>query len=132
MQRSLRMLWFGSSIRAERRSMRRGRGSMRDEWPVPRVVCIGESMAVLLPDVPGPLESVGSFALSVGGAESNVACALSALGVPSAWVSRVGADGFGRRLVGELAARGVDTSGGIVDPVLPTGLYLKETGGASL
>ncbi|MFL6113696.1 MAG: sugar kinase [Catenulispora sp.] len=97
------------------------------ETPAARVACIGESMAVLLPDVPGPLEGVGSFAVSVGGAESNVACALSALGVPSAWVSRVGDDGFGRRLTRELAARGVDTSGVIVDPVLPTGLYLKET-----
>lgn len=103
---------------------------MRDEEaerPVPWVACVGESMAVLLPDAPGPLESVGSFALSVGGAESNVACALTALGVSSAWVSRVGDDGFGRRLTRELTARGVDTSGVIVDPALPTGLYLKET-----
>lgn len=97
------------------------------ERPAPWVACVGESMAVLLPDGPGPLESVGSFALSFGGAESNVACALTALGVPSAWISRVGDDGFGRRLTGELAARGIDTSGVIVDPVLPTGLYLKET-----
>ncbi|MBW8803760.1 MAG: sugar kinase [Catenulisporales bacterium] len=106
---------------------------MRDEGaetPAPWVACIGESMAVLLPDAPGPLEGVGSFAASVGGAESNVACALSALGVPSAWVSRVGDDGFGRRLTRELAARGVDTSGVIVDPALPTGLYLKETSGS--
>jgi 2-dehydro-3-deoxygluconokinase len=97
---------------------------MRDE--APWAVCVGESMAVLLPDVTGPLETVGSFALSVGGAESNVACALRALGVPSAWVSRVGDDGFGRRLVNDLAARGVDASGVVVDPVLPTGLYVKE------
>ncbi|WP_344658085.1 sugar kinase [Catenulispora subtropica] len=94
----------------------------------PWAVCVGESMAALLPDVPGPLEGVGSFTVSVGGAESNVACALHALGVPSAWVSRVGDDGFGRRLTGELASRGVDTSGVIVDPVLPTGLYFKEIG----
>ena len=93
-------------------------------------VCVGESMAALLPDVPGPLDAVESFAVSAGGAESNVACALRALGVPSAWVSRVGDDGFGRRLVGELARRGVDTSGVAVDPLRPTGLYLKETGGS--
>ncbi|NUP51527.1 MAG: sugar kinase [Catenulispora sp.] len=104
---------------------------MREEKSAPWAVCVGESMAALLPDGPGPLETVGAFAVSVGGAESNVACALSALGVPSAWVSRVGDDGFGRRLTGELAARGVDTSGVLVDPVLPTGLYLKETGGSA-
>jgi 2-dehydro-3-deoxygluconokinase len=96
----------------------------------PWAVCVGESMAALLPDVPGPLDGVESFAVSAGGAESNVACALRALGVPSAWVSRVGDDGFGRRLVGEVARRGVDTSGVAVDPARPTGLYLKETGGS--
>ena len=104
---------------------------MRDEQALPWAVCVGESMAALLPDGPGPLETVGGFAVSVGGAESNVACALSALGVPSAWISRVGDDGFGRRLTGDLAARGVDTSGVIVDPLLPTGLYFKETGGSA-
>ncbi|MBS2533403.1 sugar kinase [Catenulispora sp. NF23] len=97
----------------------------------PWAVCIGESMAALLPDAPGPLDGVESFAVSAGGAESNVACALRALGVPSAWVSRVGADGFGRRLVGEVTRHGVDTSGVAVDAARPTGLYLKETGGSA-
>lgn len=33
----------------------------------PAAVCVGESMAVLLPDRPGPLESVERFSLSAGG-----------------------------------------------------------------
>ncbi|MFJ8474593.1 sugar kinase [Kitasatospora sp. NPDC094011] len=99
--------------------------------PPPTAVCVGESMAVLLPDRPGPLEAVENFRLSVGGAESNVAGALAALGVPTAWLSRVGDDGFGRRLLAEVAARGVDVSGVTVDPHRPTGLYLKEVGGAT-
>ncbi|WP_078860081.1 sugar kinase [Streptomyces rubellomurinus] len=99
--------------------------------PPPAAVCVGESMAVLLPDRPGPLEAVETFRLSVGGAESNVAGALAALGVPAAWISRVGDDGFGRRLLAELAARGVDVSAVSVDPHRPTGLYLKEVGGAT-
>ncbi|MEE1782013.1 sugar kinase [Streptomyces sp. SP17BM10] len=97
----------------------------------PAAVCVGESMAVLLPDRPGPLEAVDSFRLSVGGAESNVAGALAALGVPTAWISRVGDDGFGRRLLAEVAARGVDVSAVAVDPHRPTGLYLKEVGGST-
>ncbi|MFD0350322.1 sugar kinase [Kitasatospora aburaviensis] len=97
----------------------------------PTAVCVGESMAVLLPDRPGPLESVEGFRLSVGGAESNVAAALAALGVSSAWISRVGDDGFGRRLLAELAARGVDVSAVAVDRHRPTGLYLKEVGGST-
>ncbi|MFE6053780.1 sugar kinase [Kitasatospora sp. NPDC056446] len=99
--------------------------------PPPTAVCVGESMAVLLPDRPGPLESVETFRLSVGGAESNVAGALAALEVPTAWISRVGDDGFGRRLVAEVAARGVDVSAVAVDPHRPTGLYLKEVGGST-
>ncbi|MEE1822533.1 sugar kinase [Streptomyces sp. BE20] len=107
-------------------------GDVRDGAPAtPAAVCVGESMAVLLPDRPGPLESVEAFRLSVGGAESNVAGALAALGVPSAWISRVGDDGFGRRLLGELTARGVDVSAVAVDPHRPTGLYLKEIGGST-
>ncbi|MGW3075257.1 sugar kinase [Kitasatospora sp. NPDC001132] len=99
--------------------------------PPPTAVCVGESMAVLLPDRPGPLESVESFRLSVGGAESNVAGALAAHGVPTAWISRVGDDGFGRRLLAEVAARGVDVSAVAVDPHRPTGLYVKEVGGTT-
>ncbi|MFI6846787.1 sugar kinase [Kitasatospora sp. NPDC050467] len=97
----------------------------------PTAVCVGESMAVLLPNRPGPLESVEHFRLAVGGAESNVAGALAALGVPSAWISRVGDDGFGRRLLAEVAARGVDVSAVTVDRYRPTGLYLKEVGGTT-
>ncbi|MEV7023641.1 sugar kinase [Kitasatospora sp. NPDC093558] len=97
----------------------------------PAAVCVGESMAVLLPDRPGPLEAVDTFRLSVGGAESNVAGVLAALGVPTAWISRVGDDGFGRRLLAEVAARGVDVSAVAVDPHRPTGLYLKEVGGST-
>ncbi|MEY9945065.1 sugar kinase [Kitasatospora sp. GAS1066B] len=96
-----------------------------------QALCLGESMAVLLPDRPGPLETVDGFRGAVGGAESNVACALAALGIPTAWLSRVGADGFGRRLLVELAAHGVDTSAVVIDPDRPTGLYVKEVGGAA-
>lgn len=94
----------------------------------PAAVCIGESMAVLLPERTGPLEHAETFRRGFGGAESNVACALAGLGVPAAWISRVGADGLGRSLVAQIAAHGVDTSAVAVDPDRPTGLYLKETG----
>lgn len=109
--------------------MNRQETAPRTAGPV-QAVCLGESMAVLLADGPGPLDTVEGFRPSVGGAESNVACGLAALGIPSAWISRVGDDGFGRRLTAEIGARGVDTSAVAVDPHRPTGLYLKETGGS--
>ncbi|HWG23897.1 sugar kinase [Actinospica sp.] len=91
-------------------------------------VCIGETMAVLVPEQPGPLERAEVFRRGVGGAESNVACGLAALGVSTAWISRVGADGFGRLIITQLAERGVESSGVAVDPHRPTGLYVKEIG----
>jgi 2-dehydro-3-deoxygluconokinase len=92
------------------------------------VVCLGESMAVLVPPDAEPLERQRSLRLEVGGAESNVACGLAALGHRAAWVSRVGDDPLGRRVLADLAARGVDVSGVEVDPERPTGVYFKDTG----
>ena len=94
-------------------------------------VCIGESMAVLVPEQPGPLERAERFERGVGGAESNVARGLAALGVSAAWLSRVGQDGFGRLLLAELEADGVDTSAVELDPNRATGLYVKEIGGGT-
>ncbi|MBN6056686.1 sugar kinase [Nonomuraea sp. RK-328] len=93
----------------------------------PQAVCLGETMAVLLPGHPGPTESVEQFQVGVGGAESNVACGLAGHGITTAWISRVGDDGFGRRIISELTARGVDVSAVTIDSVRPTGLYIKES-----
>jgi 2-dehydro-3-deoxygluconokinase len=92
------------------------------------VVCIGETMAVLSPPDPRPLAESPSLALSVGGAESNVACGLAALGHRTAWLSRVGDDPFGRRVLAEVAAFGVDVSAVEVDPQRQTGVYFKDPG----
>lgn len=89
------------------------------------VVCLGESMVTFLPSKPGPLADVPSFDRTIGGAESNVACALAAAGHTVRWVSRVGADGFGDHLVDAIAAYGVDTSGVRRDPDRPTGIYFR-------
>ncbi|WP_269801406.1 sugar kinase [Streptomyces odonnellii] len=89
------------------------------------VVCLGESMVTFLPTRPGPLRDVPSFDRTIGGAESNVACALAAAGHRVRWVSRVGADGFGDHLVDAVAAYGVDTSRVRRDPDRPTGIYFR-------
>ncbi|WP_280235250.1 sugar kinase [Nocardia cyriacigeorgica] len=102
-------------------------------WPTserPRVVTIGEGLAVLVAR-PGPLAESETFERTAGGAEANVATVLGQLGIEAAWLSRVGADGFGRYLLGHLAARGVDVSAVVTDPDRPTGLYVKERGSGS-
>lgn len=89
------------------------------------VVCLGESMVTFLPSQPGRLADVPSFGRGIGGAESNVACALARAGHRAAWVSRVGADGFGDHLVDAISAYGVDTSAVRRDPARPTGIYFR-------
>lgn len=92
------------------------------------VVCLGESMVTLLPTREGRLADVPSFVRGIGGAESNVACALAAAGHRTRWVGRVGADGFGDHLVAAIAAYGVDTSAVARDAERPTGVYFRTAG----
>ncbi|MEU2291587.1 sugar kinase [Streptomyces bacillaris] len=89
------------------------------------VVCLGESMVTFLPSQPGRLADVPSFGRGIGGAESNVACALAAAGHRATWVGRVGADGFGDHLVETIGGYGVDTSAVRRDPDRPTGIYFR-------
>lgn len=83
-------------------------------------------VAFVSPD-PERLEDAETFHRGVGGAESNVACYLAQLGIQARWTSRVGDDGFGRYVVGEIARQGVDVSDVEVDTTRPTGVYVKDT-----
>ncbi|MGW2281724.1 sugar kinase [Streptomyces sp. NPDC001770] len=89
------------------------------------VVCLGESMVTFHPTGPGRLADVPGFLRGIGGAESNVACALAGAGHRTAWVGRVGDDGFGDHLVDAIAGHGVDTSAVHRDPDRPTGVYFR-------
>lgn len=91
------------------------------------MLCLGEAMVVLRPQGAGDLARSELLHRSVGGAEANVAGALAALGIPTAWASRLGRDPFGDYIAGDLGARGV-TVIAERDEVHPTGIYLKETG----
>lgn len=90
------------------------------------VVCLGESMAVLIPAEPGPVRAARTWTRAIGGAESNVAIHLARLGVRSRWVSAVGDDAFGGAVLDAIGGAGVDVTGVRVDPDRPTGLYVKE------
>ncbi|MGW7411216.1 sugar kinase [Streptomyces sp. NPDC054863] len=89
------------------------------------VVCLGESMVTFLPSRPGRLADVPSFGRTIGGAESNVACALALGGHRTKWVSRVGEDGFGTHLLDAIGAYGVDVSDVTRDPHRRTGIYFR-------
>jgi 2-dehydro-3-deoxygluconokinase len=98
----------------------------RGDDAVARVVTAGETMVLVVPPGPGRLRHAGTVALSIGGAESNVAIGLSRLGVPASWVSAVGEDELGELVLHRVRAEGVDTGAVRRDPDRPTGLYLRE------
>lgn len=90
-----------------------------------RVVTVGETMALLRSSTIGSLAHLPSVDISLGGAESNLAIGLQRLGVQAAWISRVGADPLGARVVREIRGEGVEVRCA-VDPERPTGLMLKS------
>ncbi|GGC96324.1 carbohydrate kinase [Tersicoccus solisilvae] len=92
---------------------------------MPTAVCLGETMAVLTPGSGRTLSDADELRIGVGGAESNVALGLAALGVDAHWVSRVGRDGFGDRILRHLAGQGVGVGAVGIDDERPTGLYVK-------
>ncbi|MEO3748932.1 sugar kinase [Plantactinospora sp. B5E13] len=91
-------------------------------------VCVGETMVMVTPTPGGRLDAESTFVLRAGGAESNVAMFLAALGHRAAWASRVGADPLGDLVVDQVAGVGVDTSLVETDPTRPTAVYVKDPG----
>jgi len=90
------------------------------------VVALGESMAMVTPAGPAPLEHAEHLVVRVGGAESNVAMYLADLGHRAAWVSRLGDDPFGRLVRRLVSSAGVNCSAVATDGVAPTGVYFKD------
>jgi 2-dehydro-3-deoxygluconokinase len=90
------------------------------------VVTFGEAMAMFVADRPGDLAGIDRFVKRVAGAESNVAVGLARLGLKVGWVSRLGADSFGRYIRASLTHENVDCSRVATDPGLPTGFLLKS------
>lgn len=93
----------------------------------PEVVTIGEVMALLLAPAGVPLGAAASYEQGHAGAESNVAVGLSRLGHRVAFVSRLGDDRLGARVLRDLRGEGVDVSHVALDTTRPTGLLLRDT-----
>ena len=90
------------------------------------VVTLGETMAMFIAADTGPLEGVERWIKRTAGADSNVAVGLARLGLRVGWVSRLGADSFGRYVREALRAEGVDVSHVAEDATRPTGFMLKS------
>jgi len=94
----------------------------------PDVIAIGETMILVTPSAAEPVVTATAFQLDAGGAESNLASHLAALGHRVAWVSRLGNDFLGRRILRTLDARGIDTTLVELSDDAPTGVYFKDPG----
>lgn len=72
------------------------------------LVTFGEALLRYAPPSGERLESADTFSIQMGGAESNVAVAVSRLGHESIWLSKLAATPLGRRIEQELRGHGVD------------------------
>jgi sugar/nucleoside kinase (ribokinase family) len=67
-------------------------------------------------------KNIDDATLTIGSSSVIFACGAARLGLRVAFVGKVGDDIFGRFMRERMAERGVDTSGVVVDPAIPTGL----------
>lgn len=90
------------------------------------LVSLGETMLALAPRSGTSIRDADSLLVDHAGAESNTAVGLSRLGLRVAWVSCLGDDAAGAKILDALDAEGVDTRWVRRDPLRPTGLMLKD------
>src|SRR5438132_1141386 len=102
-----------------------------DALPVEEVIAIADVLsdvnaaAGLQPVDAGPLSASRRLAVSVAGADSNFAIAMTRLGWPAIWLSAVSQDQLGDLVVEMIGAAGVDVSRVRRDPDHPTGVLVK-------
>ena len=83
------------------------------------ILAIGEILIDLTQTGTGE-NGIPQFAANPGGAPANLAVAAAKLGAQTAFIGKVGADGFGSYLTSVLKQNGVDASHVAVDPEDPT------------
>lgn len=95
----------------------------------PGVLVLGEVMRVLVAEPGDALARADRFRSTIGGAEANVAVALSRMGFPAAFVGALGADDAGDYVLRRLRAEGVGVGAVVRDDSAPTGMLLRNTSG---
>jgi 2-dehydro-3-deoxygluconokinase len=92
------------------------------------LIALGETMIALAPPPGQTVQTAPALLVDHAGAESNTCVGLARLGLRVAWISRLGTDAAGNRILDALAAEGVDTQWVERDPNRRTGLMIKEPG----
>lgn len=87
------------------------------------VFCVGEALIdFICTDVESDLVQGHQFLKKAGGAPANVAAAITKLGGVASFFGKVGSDAFGRFLIQEMTAHGIDCRYVVQDQSLPTTL----------
>ena len=92
----------------------------------PRTICIGETMAMLTSADASPMATASAVTLTPGGAESNLAQHLGEGGCEPMWISQLGEDPLGTRILDSLEAAGIDTSHVTRTSAANTAMYVKD------
>jgi 2-dehydro-3-deoxygluconokinase len=87
------------------------------------LITLGETMGLITQTGVGHVRNGEAMTFGMGGAESNVAIGVRRLGVPSAWIGRLGDDPPGRLIRRELRAEGVEVLA--IDDPGATGLMIR-------
>lgn len=90
------------------------------------VLTVGETMVVFSTRNNKSIVHSNSVDVSIAGAESNVATALARLDYRVRWISRVGEDFLGDKILNTLRGDGVDVNSVVKDPHYPTGVMVKQ------
>jgi 2-dehydro-3-deoxygluconokinase len=90
------------------------------------LIALGETMVALAPSPGETLQQARVLHLDHAGAESNTCVGLARMGFRVAWVSRLGQDPLGARILQSLEADRVDTRWVIRDAARPTGVMIKD------
>jgi 2-dehydro-3-deoxygluconokinase len=90
------------------------------------LIALGETMIALAPPPGESLRTATALLVDHAGAESNTCVGLARLGLQVAWVSRLGVDAAGDRILDALVREGVELRWVRRDPRRPTGVMIKE------
>ena len=91
------------------------------------VVALGESLIDFTPNGTNA-QGIELFARNPGGAPANVLAMNAHLGGKTAFIGKVGKDGFGDFLRQTLVESGIDVSGLVIDEKIPTTLAFVQLG----
>lgn len=89
------------------------------------IVALGEILIDFTPSGEND-QGIALFARNPGGAPANVLAMNTKLGGSSAFIGKVGADAFGAYLRSTLVRSGIDDSGLVTDPAIPTTLAFVQ------